>query len=62
MVWFTVFTFFLTHFLLVVFYVTIVMYYEVMTSVYGVTYIGARKQIQEKIEEKVSSTSPASMY
>jgi len=25
----------------------------VMTSVYGVTYIGARKQIQEKIEEKV---------
>jgi DNA-directed RNA polymerase len=27
----------------------------VMTSVYGVTYIGARKQIQEKIEEKVST-------
>jgi DNA-dependent RNA polymerase/DNA-directed RNA polymerase N-terminal len=26
----------------------------VMTSVYGVTYIGARKQIQEKIESKVS--------
>jgi len=26
----------------------------VMTSVYGVTYIGARQQIQEKIEEKVS--------
>lgn len=26
----------------------------VMTSVYGVTYIGARKQIQEKIVEKVS--------
>ena len=26
----------------------------VMTSVYGVTYVGARKQIQEKIEEKVS--------
>ena len=26
----------------------------VMTSVYGVTYIGAREQIQEKIEEKVS--------
>ncbi len=26
----------------------------VMTSVYGVTYIGAKKQIQEKIEEKVS--------
>jgi len=25
----------------------------VMTSVYGVTYIGAKKQIQEKIEEKV---------
>eukprot|EP00560_Eucampia_antarctica_P002497 CAMPEP_0197839938 /NCGR_PEP_ID=MMETSP1437-20131217/45035_1 /TAXON_ID=49252 ORGANISM="Eucampia antarctica, Strain CCMP1452" /NCGR_SAMPLE_ID=MMETSP1437 /ASSEMBLY_ACC=CAM_ASM_001096 /LENGTH=1166 /DNA_ID=CAMNT_0043449413 /DNA_START=60 /DNA_END=3558 /DNA_ORIENTATION=- len=25
----------------------------VMTSVYGVTYIGARKQIQEKIEEKL---------
>ncbi len=25
-----------------------------MTSVYGVTYIGAKKQIQEKIEEKVS--------
>ena len=25
----------------------------VMTSVYGVTYIGARQQIQEKIEEKV---------
>ena len=25
----------------------------VMTSVYGVTYIGARHQIQEKIEEKV---------
>lgn len=25
----------------------------VMTSVYGVTYVGARKQIQEKIEEKV---------
>jgi DNA-directed RNA polymerase len=25
-----------------------------MTSVYGVTYIGARQQIQEKIEEKVS--------
>ena len=29
----------------------------VMTSVYGVTYIGARTQIQEKIEEKVSTTS-----
>ena len=28
----------------------------VMTSVYGVTYIGARQQIQEKIEEKVSFT------
>ena len=27
----------------------------VMTSVYGVTYIGARQQIQEKIEEKVSN-------
>jgi DNA-directed RNA polymerase len=27
----------------------------VMTSVYGVTYIGARTQIQEKIEEKVSN-------
>lgn len=27
----------------------------VMTSVYGVTYIGARQQIQEKIESKVSS-------
>jgi DNA-directed RNA polymerase len=26
----------------------------VMTSVYGVTYVGARTQIQEKIEEKVS--------
>lgn len=26
----------------------------VMTSVYGVTFIGAKKQIQEKIEEKVS--------
>lgn len=26
----------------------------VMTSVYGVTYVGARQQIQEKIEEKVS--------
>ena len=26
----------------------------VMTSVYGVTYIGARQQIQEKLEEKVS--------
>ena len=26
----------------------------VMTSVYGVTFIGARQQIQEKIEEKVS--------
>lgn len=26
----------------------------VMTSVYGVTFIGARKQIQEKIEQKVS--------
>ena len=25
----------------------------VMTSVYGVTFIGAKKQIQEKIEEKV---------
>lgn len=25
----------------------------VMTSVYGVTYVGARQQIQEKIEEKV---------
>jgi len=25
----------------------------VMTSVYGVTYIGARQQIQEKLEEKV---------
>ena len=25
----------------------------VMTSVYGVTYVGARKQIQEKVEEKV---------
>ena len=25
----------------------------VMTSVYGVTYIGAKKQIHEKIEEKV---------
>ena len=25
----------------------------VMTSVYGVTYVGARKQIQEKIEQKV---------
>ena len=25
----------------------------VMTSVYGVTYIGARTQIQEKLEEKV---------
>jgi DNA-directed RNA polymerase len=24
-----------------------------MTSVYGVTYVGARQQIQEKIEEKV---------
>ena len=24
-----------------------------MTSVYGVTFIGAKKQIQEKIEEKV---------
>ena len=28
----------------------------VMTSVYGVTYIGARKQIQEKIEEKVRTS------
>ena len=27
----------------------------VMTSVYGVTYIGARKQIQEKIEEKLEN-------
>lgn len=27
----------------------------VMTSVYGVTYIGARQQIQEKIEEKVGA-------
>jgi DNA-directed RNA polymerase len=27
----------------------------VMTSVYGVTFIGARKQIQEKIEEKVNA-------
>jgi DNA-directed RNA polymerase len=27
----------------------------VMTSVYGVTYIGARQQIQEKIEEKLES-------
>jgi len=27
----------------------------VMTSVYGVTYIGARKQIQEKIEEKLEA-------
>ena len=27
----------------------------VMTSVYGVTYIGARQQIQEKIEEKVEN-------
>ena len=26
----------------------------VMTSVYGVTYVGARQQIQEKLEEKVS--------
>lgn len=30
----------------------------VMTSVYGVTYIGARQQIQEKIEEKVSTKYP----
>ena len=29
----------------------------VMTSVYGVTYIGARQQIQEKIEEKVREFS-----
>lgn len=28
----------------------------VMTSVYGVTYIGARQQIQEKIESKVRTT------
>jgi len=27
----------------------------VMTSVYGVTYIGARKQIQEKVEEKLEA-------
>ncbi len=27
--------------------------FSVMTSVYGVTFIGAKKQIQEKIEEKV---------
>jgi DNA-directed RNA polymerase len=27
----------------------------VMTSMYGVTYIGARKQIQEKIEEKLEA-------
>jgi DNA-directed RNA polymerase, mitochondrial len=29
----------------------------VMTSVYGVTYVGAREQIQEKVEEKVSCRS-----
>lgn len=29
----------------------------VMTSVYGVTYVGAREQIQEKIEEKVSGAA-----
>jgi hypothetical protein len=31
----------------------------VMTSVYGVTYVGARQQIQEKIEGKVRSSLPA---
>jgi DNA-directed RNA polymerase len=34
----------------------------VMTSVYGVTFIGARKQIQEKIEEKVSIWSCSCVY
>jgi hypothetical protein len=35
----------------------------VMTSVYGVTYIGARQQIQEKIEEKVSPVvAPMSLF
>ena len=33
----------------------------VMTSVYGVTYIGARQQIQEKIEEKVSCCNSLSV-
>jgi DNA-directed RNA polymerase, mitochondrial len=32
----------------------------VMTSVYGVTYVGARQQIQEKLEEKVRTLFPAS--
>lgn len=31
----------------------------VMTSVYGVTYVGARQQIQEKIEEKVRTLNEA---
>jgi DNA-directed RNA polymerase, mitochondrial len=38
----------------------------VMTSVYGVTYVGARQQIQEKLEEKVScwftSSPPAFLF
>jgi DNA-directed RNA polymerase len=34
----------------------------VMTSVYGVTYIGARQQIQEKLEEKVRVRSTTQVF